>query len=92
MMRAQVRLSEAAEEPANGAKKVATEIKEEGFGRVHKQHHAKYKAGLDELVAGMQGLGSALTNLGGGIGAAGGKYSAAEDQAAADANKAGSKQ
>lgn len=90
MTRAQVRLGEAAEGPAADAKKVApTEITKEDFGRVHGQHHPKYKAGMDEIGAAMTGLSTALTNLGTNIGSAGTRYGNAETAGAAQAHKAG---
>ena len=92
MTRAQIRLNDAADDPAAEAKKVApTEIKKEDFGRVHGDGYDKYKTGMDEIGAGMTGLSNALMNLGNGIGTAGKQYSAQEDAAGAKANAAGSK-
>lgn len=90
MTRAQVRLADVADDPANEAKKVApTAIAAIDFGRVHQESFGKYKAGIDEIGAGMTGLSNALLNLGGGIGAASGKYTAQEASAGATANQAG---
>ncbi|MFJ1762108.1 hypothetical protein ACIOD2_17415 [Amycolatopsis sp. NPDC088138] len=92
MTRAQVRLNDVADDPAGEAKKVApTAIVAADFGRVHQEGFGKYKAGIDEIGAGMTGLSNALMNLGSGIGTAGGKYSAQEADASAQANAAGSK-
>ncbi len=90
MTRAQIRLADAADDPAAEAKKVApTEIAAGDFGRVHQEHFGKYKAGMDEIGAGMTGLSNALMNLGSGIGSAGSKYTAQEANAGAQANQAG---
>ncbi|MEU7784204.1 MULTISPECIES: hypothetical protein [unclassified Amycolatopsis] len=90
MTRAQVRLADAADDPGAEAKKVApTEIAAADFGRVHQEGFGKYKAGIDEIGAGMTGLSNALMNLGSGIGTAGGKYTAQEQNASATANQAG---
>jgi hypothetical protein len=92
MTRAQIRLNDAADDPAAEAKKVApTEIAAADFGRVHQESFGKYKTGIDEIGAGMTGLSNALMNLGSGIGAAGSKYTAQESDAGAQANAAGSK-
>ena len=90
MTRAQVRLADAADDPANEAKKVApTEIIAGDFGRVHQESFGKYKSGIDEIGAGMTGLSNALLNLGSGIGSAGAKYTTQEANAGATANQAG---
>ncbi len=90
MTRAQIRLADVADDPAAEAKKVApTEIVAVDFGRVHQESFGKYKAGMDEIGAGLTGLSNALLNLGGGIGAAGGKYTTQEANAGATANQAG---
>jgi len=90
MTRAQIRLNDAADDPAAEAKKVApTEIVAGDFGRVHQESFGKYKSGIDEIGAGMTGLSNALMNLGNGIGTAGSKYTAQEDNAGATANQAG---
>lgn len=90
MTRAQVRLADVADDPANEAKKVApTAIVAVDFGRVHQESFGKYKAGIDEIGAGMAGLSNALLNLGSGIGSAGSKYTAQEANAGAQANQAG---
>ena len=90
MTRAQIRLADVADDPANEAKKVApTEIIAGDFGRVHQESFGKYKAGMDEIGAGMTGLSNALLNLGSGIGSAGAKYTAQESNASATANQAG---
>lgn len=92
MTRAQIRLNDAADDPAAEAKKVApTEIVAADLGRVHQDGYGKYKSGMDEIGAGMTGLSNALMNLGSGIGTAGGKYTAQESNAGAQANAAGSK-
>lgn len=92
MTRAQVRLADAADDPAAEAKKVApTELKKEDMGRVHGDGFDKYKTGIDEIGAGMTGLSNALMNLGTNIGTAGGKYTAQEADAGSRANAAGSK-
>jgi len=90
MTRAQIRLADVADDPANEAKKVApTAIVAVDFGRVHQEGFGKYKAGIDEIGAGMTGLSNALLNLGSGIGSAGAKYTAQESNAGATANQAG---
>ncbi|MFG1639666.1 hypothetical protein ACGFMK_05225 [Amycolatopsis sp. NPDC049252] len=92
MTRAQVRLNDVADDPAGEAKKVApTAIVAADFGRVHQEGFGKYKAGIDEIGAGMTGLSNALMNLSSGIGTAGGKYTAQEADAGAQANAAGSR-
>ncbi|UOZ09701.1 MULTISPECIES: hypothetical protein [unclassified Amycolatopsis] len=92
MTRAQIRLNDVADDPAGEAKKVApTAIVAADFGRVHQEGFGKYKAGIDEIGAGMTGLSNALMNLGSGIGTAGGKYTTQESDAGAQANAAGSK-
>ena len=90
MTRAQVRLADVADDPANEAKKVApTAIVAGDFGRVHQESFGKYKAGIDEIGAAMTGLSNALMNLGSGIGSAGAKYTNQEATAGAQANQAG---
>ncbi len=92
MTRAQTRLADVADDPAAEAKKVApTEIVAADFGRVHQENFGKYKAGIDEIGAGMNGLSNALMNLGSGIGTAGAKYTTQESDAGARANQAGGK-
>lgn len=92
MTRAQVRLNDAADDPAAEAKKVApTELKKDDMGRVHGDGFDKYKTGIDEIGAGMTGLSNALMNLGSGIGTAGSTYTTQEQNAGAQANAAGSK-
>lgn len=90
MTRAQMRLADAADDPAAEARKIApTELAKEDFGRVHGDGFGKYKTGIDEIGAGLTGLSNALMNLGSGIGAAGSKYTAQEHNAGAQANQAG---
>ncbi|WP_410668534.1 hypothetical protein [Amycolatopsis sp. cmx-4-68] len=92
MTRAQMRLADAADDPAAEAKKVApTELKKEDMGRVHGDGFDKYKTGMDEIGAGLTGLSNALMNLSSGIGTAGSKYTAQESHAGAQATSAGSK-
>lgn len=92
MTRAQIRLADAADDPATEASKVApTELAAVDFGRVHQESFGKYKSGIDQIGAGMTGLSNALMNLSSGIGTAGSKYNAQEQDAGARANAAGSK-
>ncbi|WP_235999434.1 hypothetical protein [Qaidamihabitans albus] len=79
MAGAQVRLSEAVEEPAAVATKVApTQLTAEQFGRIHSEHFQGYSAGIEQIGAALQGLSAELGSLAGGIGAAGRSYTAAE--------------
>lgn len=90
MTRAQIRLADAADDPAAEAKKIApAELTKEEFGRVHGQHHGKYKTGIDEIGAGMTGLSNALMNLGGNIGTANARYASNEEAASTQATNAG---
>lgn len=92
MTRAQMRLADAAQDPAAEAKKVApTKLQKEDFGRVHGGGYDTYKGGVDEIGAGLTGLSNALMNLSTGIGSAGGKYATQEQDAGAQANSAGSR-
>ncbi len=79
--------------PAAEAKKIApAELTKEEFGRVHGQHHGKYKTGIDEIGAGMTGLSNALMNLGGNIGTANARYASNEEAASTQATNAGALQ
>lgn len=90
MMRAQVRLEEAAKEPAAHAKKVAPpEVTEADFGDIHGQFFSAYESAITEIAEAMKGFSAELGGLGGNVGAAGQRYSATEEASAADAADAG---